>query len=767
MRTVLRAVVGKEKSGCRVLQVAGLALVLFIAAATTFGIHRLKDAARSTAAANAEAKAIAIAAHTTQVISIAKFLLSGLASEVREVSERSDRELPRVLGGFDFYKALELRDKSFEAIDVIALFDANGVLLNYSGAHPPPPLTIADRDGFRILRDGREDLVVTASVKNPFTHRWTFYIAQRLESASGDFAGLVLVGLPSEDFAVMFEQARADFPVQQNTVPDSGVAITLLRSDLAVLVRSPMDTSLMGHRLTRGGNYRVVPHSPGLEDMHSPPEATPWDASDFYSAKSVFQTRPADGLPVHVAVAISEDVYLREWRKEALAIAGASSLAAVCVAALFCSLGLFLRRKEAQMVENQRLRVAAEKANDAKTEFLATMSHEVRTPINGILGTADLLVRTDLSERQRTLSVTLLNSAHILLGVIDDILDLSRIESGRLALNVSPFSPALVASTVRDLFAGSALAKGMSLSVEVAPEVPQLLLGDSDRIRQVLVNLVSNAVKFSGVGAVATIVVKLMPNGSPPANTVLCRFGVSDTGVGIPEEARAWLFMPFSQGDSSVGRKFGGTGLGLAISKRLVAMMQGTIDFTSETGRGTQFWFELPLAVGDVGDTSADLSSHDPADIQSLQERFANSGATPLAGEELGSYSGYRVLVVEDDPVNAMIIEAQLAVIGCQCDIATDGGEALHRLRQQAYELVFMDCMLPGMSGYEVTSSWRQYEQENWLPRVPVVALTANALAGNADRCRDAGMDDYLTKPCTVDKLEAVLKRWLEPQPVK
>jgi signal transduction histidine kinase/CheY-like chemotaxis protein len=728
-------------------------LVLLVFCGAAVSIHHLRGLARESAELNAETRAAAIAAHASQVFSTGHYLLDGIVDEVRRASPRSTAEFRKMFSTDPVQRALSLKERSFAAVDVISLFDTQGNLVSYSRAHPAPPINVADREGFRVAQQGLSTPFVTSSVKNRSTAEWTFYMAQRLESSVGEFLGVAMVGLSTEHFSSMFEEVRADHPTGP-VWPRNGEAITLVREDLAVLARAPLEDALMGKRLTREGNYQGMPLSSPSSGTPELQEASPWEATLENAPRSVLRMRRAEGVPVYAAVAISEEIYLREWRAQSAVIAAAAAVAALCLASIFFLVTRLLRRQERQLEENRKLRAEAESANRAKSEFLATMSHEVRTPLNGILGTADLLSRTELTEAQANLNRTLVGSGHVLLGLIDDVLDLSKIEAGEFALDPRQFSPRELAVGVMDLFAGLALTKAISLGTEVDPGVPDWVVGDANRIRQVLVNLVSNAVKFCEVGCSISIVV----TSERRADEALIRMEVSDTGPGISEEARPRIFMPFSQADGSVARRYGGTGLGLAISQRLVKLMGGTIDFTSVLGKGSCFWFELqlPLAVDGSHGRDADL----PAPLAG-ENRFANAGASPLKQSPLGGHIGKRVLVVEDDAVNAMIVEAQLGLLGCRCDVAHDGEEALARLREHSYDLVLMDCMLPRLSGYDTATKWRGVEAELARARVPIVALTANALSSNADRCRAAGMDDYLTKPCTVEKLDQALKQWL------
>jgi hypothetical protein len=472
----------------------------------------------------------------------------------------------------------------------------------------------------------------------------------------------------------------------------------------------------------------------------------------------VLASHQVDSFPVHMAVALSDRVYFAAWERQAMVITVTALAASIVLVACFTVLVRVLRRREQHLQETERLRKAAEAANRAKTEFLATMSHEIRTPMNGILGTAELLARSVTDDRERQLARTLLRSGRSLLGIINDILDLSKIEAGELQVLQAPFSPGQLVREVCELFMTSAHNKGLTLQVHIDEGVPPAVMGDVQRVRQIMGNLVSNAIKFSDAGVIAT---RLMRHAGTGGSERL-RFEVQDQGVGIAPEARDRLFQPFVQADSTVERRFGGTGLGLTISRRLAHLMGGRIDFESTPGEGSRFWFEADFEI-------TDEPVAEPPHDELPELRYAHSGAMPLEPvcpvspvvEEEQPDRQPHVLVVEDNAVNALVVEAQLQSLDCRCDIAFDGEDALVHLQKNGYDIVLMDCMLPKLSGYEVTSRWRSQEQAHGLRRLPIIALTANALATSAQDAIRSGMDDFLTKPCTVDKLAAALRRWL------
>ncbi len=403
---------------------------------------------------------------------------------------------------------------------------------------------------------------------------------------------------------------------------------------------------------------------------------------------------------------------------------------------------------EALVTERNRAEQAAQSANQSKSEFLANMSHEIRTPMNGVIGMIDILQQTPLSSEQQRMLSTIANSSQSLLSILNDILDYSKIEAGKLAIERIPTPLKEVAHSVLQLMHGPADIKNINLQLHIDPALPEAIYADPTRLRQVLLNLLGNAIKFTPTaeGTNSSVTLTLAP-GMLVDGQAAVLLQVRDSGIGMSAEVLAKLFEPFTQADASTARQFGGTGLGLSISHRLVTLMGGKISVESTLGKGSEFTVALPLQ-------EAPMTSLTP---RLAQQKLRLRSDAPGFDEAVAR--GQLILLAEDNETNRDVLREQLRLLGYCADTAEDGQVALEKLRSGRYALLLTDCHMPLMDGFALTRAIRANEAPG--THLPIIAITANVMKGEVQRCVDAGMDGYLSKPLRMDELAPMLEKWL------
>jgi signal transduction histidine kinase/CheY-like chemotaxis protein len=683
-------------------------------------------------------------AHALQSMKAADLVLERIVDQVAGMGVETEEDLRRAMGTREAYAMLRGNAHHVPQIAAASVVALNGDIINFTREYPTPALNVSDRDYFtEHIANPVDEISISAPVRNKATGEWTFFLLRTIRARSGHPIGVAMAGINCAYFETFY----------RSTAPGgAGSSIGLSRRDGTMLARYPSDDSLMGKSGKGSTSYAMVADG---GERTTAVVSTSRLSDPLDSSMRIMAVNTVAEYPLYVTVVAPGQLVLARWLATSWFVGVSTLILDLVIGTLTLWIYQLLRRERAIIEKLRASKTAADAGNEAKSGFLAMMSHEIRTPMNGVLGMLEILSLTKLDADQRASLSVMRDSGDSLLRIIDDILDFTKIEAGKLELQPEPASVAKMIDRICNIYSGSASGKGLLLRCHVDPAISPILSADPLRLQQILNNFVGNAIKFTNAGE---ITVRAELAGRRNGDEVV-RFTVKDTGIGVSPEEMTKLFEPFTQAAAGSARRHGGTGLGLSICRKLATMMGGNVEMLSTPGVGTTMVLNvaLPIPAPSTVALFAPHASTISADV--VAERRHAPEVMQAEDEKT------LILLVDDHPVNRMVMARQVSMLGYAAETAEDGFAALDLWSTGRFALLITDCNMPEMDGYELARRIREVEARKGLPRTPIIACTANAMGGEAEKCLAAGMDDYIAKPTQIPQLAEKLDRWLPLAP--
>lgn len=698
-----------------------LALVASAAGSILVEYHQTKDEWRD----QLSNLSLILAESTSQQITSAYLALDAITEDALESHAHDSASLRDKLSSVDFYNTMGGKIRALPQVEVAAIADADGNVFNFTRTYPAPAVNLSDRDYFQAhLNNPALGIFISKPVRNKGKGAWTFYISRRINGPDGEMIGLALIGISCTYLSDFYKKISLG----------DGATITLYRRDFTVLARSPHEDRLMGQVNRIGTSYKIIEE---MKLKYGVIEATmPQFMKDGKSAPRTEATRLIENYPLIINFTVTENLILENWYRLTAMIFAVAFLSIFAVTIAFTFLVKLLKRREHYIILNDKLKSEAVKANSAKSEFLAMMSHEIRNPLTSIIGFAQLLDHnTGGREREQAAKIILRNGQH-LLTIINDILDISKIEAGHLNLEQVAFSPLEIILDIDSVMSAQAREKGIAFKIAIEYPFPSAVIGDPMRWKQIILNLCNNAIKFTSTGGVQC---NLRYN---KEDTSL-RCEVSDTGIGISKEQLARLFKPFTQADNAIARQYGGTGLGLFLVQQFALKMNAELTVKSSLNAGSTFVITVPAKpVDDIAWLTA---------APDIISEFSHASKTPTQ-----CLDG-RILLAEDGPDNRRLICAFLSRLGLEYAVAENGEQAVQRGLNENFDIILMDMQMPIMDGICATTALRNGGFNN-----PIIALTANVMTEEVAHYIQSGCNHCIGKPIDFWALAQLLSTYLQ-----